>query len=75
MISDQERAGLDILTNGDYFLDADFAGRSWHHYPLQRWLGLEGDELQPATTRSPLLGVPAGHAAAGDLHVLALAAS
>ncbi|MBV8989301.1 MAG: hypothetical protein JO372_12155, partial [Solirubrobacterales bacterium] len=56
VISDQQRAGLDILTNGDYFLDADFAGRSWHHYPLQRWLGLEHDELQPADTRSPLLG-------------------
>lgn len=56
VISDQERAGLDIVTNGDYFLDADFAGRSWHHYPLQRWLGLEHDELQPADTRSPILG-------------------
>jgi 5-methyltetrahydropteroyltriglutamate--homocysteine methyltransferase len=60
VISDQERAGLDILTNGDYFLDPDFAGRSWHHYPLQRWLGVEGDELQPKTTRSPLLGYPQG---------------
>ncbi len=56
VISDQQRAGLDILTNGDYFLDADYAGRSWHHYPLQRWLGLEHDELQPADTRSPILG-------------------
>ena len=41
VIADQERAGLDILTNGDYHLDEDFAGRSWHHYPLQRWKGLE----------------------------------
>jgi 5-methyltetrahydropteroyltriglutamate--homocysteine methyltransferase len=60
VISDQQRAGLDILTNGDYFLDADFAGRSWHHYPLQRWLGLEHDELQPADTRSALLGAEQG---------------
>lgn len=60
VISDQQRAGLDILTNGDYFLDADFAGRAWHHYPLQRWLGLEHDELQPADTRSPLLGAEQG---------------
>lgn len=37
VVSDQERAGLDIVTCGDYFLDADLAGRSWHHYPLQRW--------------------------------------
>jgi 5-methyltetrahydropteroyltriglutamate--homocysteine methyltransferase len=43
VIDDQERAGLDIVTNGDYFLDEDFAGRSWHHYALQRWLGLSGD--------------------------------
>ena len=34
VITDQTRAGLDILTNGDYHLDEDFAGRSWHHYPL-----------------------------------------
>jgi 5-methyltetrahydropteroyltriglutamate--homocysteine methyltransferase len=47
VVSDQQRAGLDLVTNGDYFLDADFAGRSWHHYPLQRWTGLEFDELQP----------------------------
>lgn len=41
VLADQTRAGLDILTNGDYHLDEDFAGRSWHHYPLKRWLGLE----------------------------------
>lgn len=58
--SEQERAGLDIITNGDYFLDNDFAGRSWHHYPLQRWLGVEYDELQPKDTRSPLLAYPQG---------------
>ena len=28
VISDQELAGLDILTNGDYHLDFDLAGRS-----------------------------------------------
>ena len=39
VLAEQERAGLDILTNGDYHLDEDFAGRSWHHYPLQRWKG------------------------------------
>ncbi len=47
VVCDQQRAGLDLVTNGDYFLDSDFAGRSWHHYPLQRWTGLEYDELQP----------------------------
>ena len=60
VVSEQERAGLDIVTCGDFFLDADLAGRSWHHYPLQRWLGLAHDELQPETTRSDLLKYPAG---------------
>ncbi|HSK51242.1 MAG TPA: cobalamin-independent methionine synthase II family protein [Clostridia bacterium] len=55
VIADQERAGLDILTNGDYHLDEDFAGRSWHHYPLQRWKGLEHEELQYERSRDRLL--------------------
>ena len=29
VVSDQTRAGLDILTTGDYHLDEDVAGRSW----------------------------------------------
>ena len=34
VISDQERAGLDILSHGDLHVDEDLAGRAWHHYPL-----------------------------------------
>ncbi len=60
VVSDQERAGLDILTNGDYHCDEDYAGRSWHHYPLQRWAGFEGDHLQSEETRSEWLKYPAG---------------
>ena len=60
VIADQTRAGLDILTNGDYHLDEDFAGRSWHHYPLQRWKGLEHEELQYERSRDSLLAFPAG---------------
>jgi 5-methyltetrahydropteroyltriglutamate--homocysteine methyltransferase len=60
VVSDQERIGLDILTTGDYHLDEDVAGRSWHHYPLQRWKGLEEEELQTLNTRSPLLSYPVG---------------
>ena len=60
VIADQERAGLDILTNGDYHLDEDFAGRSWHHYPLQRWKGFEHEELQYEGSRDALLAFPAG---------------
>jgi 5-methyltetrahydropteroyltriglutamate--homocysteine methyltransferase len=60
VVSDQMRAGLDILTTGDYHLDEDVAGRSWHHYMLQRWKGFEHEELQSEKTRSPLLSYPVG---------------
>ena len=60
VLADQTRAGLDILTNGDYHLDEDFAGRSWHHYPLQRWKGLEHEELQYERSRDSLLAFPPG---------------
>src|SRR5213083_314240 len=60
VVSDEERAGLDILTHGDFHCDEDFAGRSWHHYPLQRWTGFEGDYLQSEETRSPWLRYPPG---------------
>jgi 5-methyltetrahydropteroyltriglutamate--homocysteine methyltransferase len=40
VLNDQEQAGLDILTNGDYHLDADLAGRSWFSYPTERFDGM-----------------------------------
>ena len=46
VISEQERAGLDILTNGDYHLDADFGGRSWFYYPVERVAGLSSAALE-----------------------------
>ena len=60
VVGDQGRAGLDVVTHGDFHLDEDMAGRSWHHYPLQRWAGLEGDHLQSEQTRSPWLRYPPG---------------
>jgi 5-methyltetrahydropteroyltriglutamate--homocysteine methyltransferase len=60
VISDQERAGLDLVTHGDFHCDEDMAGRAWHHYPLQRWAGFAGDELQPEETRAPWLHYPPG---------------
>src|SRR5229473_1300761 len=60
VISDQERAGLDVLTHGDFHVDEDLAGRAWHHYPLQRWGGFEGDYLQPEETTAPWLHYPPG---------------
>src|SRR5882762_5447840 len=60
VIGDQERAGLDIITHGDLHVDEDMAGRAWHHYPLQRWAGFEGDYLQPEETTAPWLHYPPG---------------
>src|SRR5690242_6079834 len=60
VVSDQARAGLDVVTTGDYHLDEDVAGRSWHHYMLQRWKGFEHEELQPKATSSRHLLYPAG---------------
>jgi len=40
VLGDQDRAGLDILTNGDYHLDADVGGRSWFAYPSERLGGM-----------------------------------
>lgn len=60
VVNEQTRAGLDILTTGDYHLDEDVAGRSWHHYPLQRWKGLDHEELQTRNTQSALLRYPTG---------------
>ena len=45
ILSDQHSAGLDILTNGDYHLDNDLAGRSWFSYPVQRVSGTSEREL------------------------------
>jgi 5-methyltetrahydropteroyltriglutamate--homocysteine methyltransferase len=49
IVSDQERAGLDILTNGDYHLDADLGGRSWMLYPVERLAGIAERETAPAS--------------------------
>jgi 5-methyltetrahydropteroyltriglutamate--homocysteine methyltransferase len=48
VISDQELAGLDIVTNGDFHLDADLAGRSWFSYPSERLSGVS--EFDTETT-------------------------
>src|SRR5215813_2699799 len=50
VLSDQEQAGLDILTNGDYHLDESLGGLSWLLYPLERMQGVAREErpLPPA---------------------------
>ena len=57
VINDQERAGLDIVTNGDYHLDADLAGRSWFLYPTER---LEGMTEEAIETTNPMWSYPVG---------------
>jgi len=57
VLGDQERAGLDILTNGDYHLDADHAGRSWFLYPTERLTGMSEHALE---TTNPMWSYPVG---------------
>jgi 5-methyltetrahydropteroyltriglutamate--homocysteine methyltransferase len=45
VLSDQELAGLDIVSNGDYHLDTELAGQSWLRYPLERFGGMSQDEF------------------------------
>src|SRR5882724_9183509 len=47
MISDQQRAGLDILVDGDSRFDMDVAGRSWFAYVADRLDGLSPGVLKP----------------------------
>jgi 5-methyltetrahydropteroyltriglutamate--homocysteine methyltransferase len=42
VLVDQQLAGLDVLTTGDYLHDEDLGGQSWLRYPLERWSGLDG---------------------------------
>jgi 5-methyltetrahydropteroyltriglutamate--homocysteine methyltransferase len=47
-IRDQERAGLDIVTDGDARFDNDVGGMSWLQYPARRFKGLEGGDYYKA---------------------------
>jgi 5-methyltetrahydropteroyltriglutamate--homocysteine methyltransferase len=61
LLSDQARAGLDLLTDGDARCDCDVAGRSWFSYPAERLAGLEGHHVGRGRTAS------SRDKAAGDL--------
>ena len=41
-LSEQERAGLDILTDGDTRFDLEVGGRSWFFYTIERLTGVSG---------------------------------
>jgi 5-methyltetrahydropteroyltriglutamate--homocysteine methyltransferase len=47
-IRDQERAGLDIVTDGDARFDTDVGGMSWFQYPARRFKGLAGGDYYKA---------------------------
>ena len=47
-IRDQERAGLDLVTDGDARFDTDVGGMSWFQYPARRFKGLAGTEYYRA---------------------------
>jgi 5-methyltetrahydropteroyltriglutamate--homocysteine methyltransferase len=47
-ILDQERAGLDIVTDGDARFDSDVGGMSWLQYPARRFRGLAGGDYYKA---------------------------
>jgi 5-methyltetrahydropteroyltriglutamate--homocysteine methyltransferase len=51
-LSDQTRAGLDLLTDGDARCDCDVGGRSWFAYPAERLQGLEGHYVGRGHTAS-----------------------
>jgi 5-methyltetrahydropteroyltriglutamate--homocysteine methyltransferase len=43
-LRDQERAGLDVVTDGDCRFDIDVGGMGWFAYPARRLEGMAGDE-------------------------------
>jgi 5-methyltetrahydropteroyltriglutamate--homocysteine methyltransferase len=51
-LSDQTRAGLDLLSDGDARCDCDVAGRSWFAYAAERLHGLEGHHVGRGATAS-----------------------
>ena len=57
-IRDQERAGLDIVTDGDARFDNDVGGMSWFQYPARRLKGLGGGDY--ARTRKGYGGTRKG---------------
>jgi 5-methyltetrahydropteroyltriglutamate--homocysteine methyltransferase len=47
-ISDQERAGLDLVTDGDARFDTDVGGMGWLQYAARRFKGLSGGDYYKA---------------------------
>ncbi|MEP7245901.1 MAG: cobalamin-independent methionine synthase II family protein [Gammaproteobacteria bacterium] len=52
-VSDQVRAGIDILTDGDARFDMDVGGRSWFSYMSERIRGTGPAQMMPQPWTSP----------------------
>lgn len=46
LVRDQERAGLDVVTDGDMRFDTDIGGRDWFGYIIDRMQGLDVSEVR-----------------------------
>ena len=60
-ISDQETAGLDILTDGDAHYDNEVGGQSWTSYPPYHMDGFDRHAPEAAVYRMGGVGFPRGH--------------
>jgi len=60
-LSDQELAGLDIVTDGDCRFDHDVGGQSWVRYPTQHMEGFERGRPRPAPVGAGGLAYGRGH--------------
>lgn len=49
VVGEQDRAGLDILTNGDAHLDDDLGGFSWMNFALSRLSGVDAGHRLPSS--------------------------
>lgn len=67
LISDQTRAGLDIVTDGEMRFDQDIGGRSWFGYAFDRMDGLSRPERAARGTGSRHRGFAQRAGTAGDI--------
>jgi 5-methyltetrahydropteroyltriglutamate--homocysteine methyltransferase len=67
LISDQTRAGLDIVTDGEMRFDQDIGGRSWFGYAFDRMEGLSRPEGPSRATGSRHSGFAQRANTAGDI--------
>ena len=67
LISDQTRAGLDVVTDGEMRFDLDIGGRSWFGYAFDRMEGLTRPERGVHATGSRHRGFAQRAGTAGDI--------